>query len=189
MALVTELQQALARAADEPVLYEVRGEQLSACTGHQLLARQRALLAGLRSRGIAPGDRVVLLAHNSLDWVAADMAILAAGALVVPLYTRQSPSELRAMVQDCAPRLIVTDELALAQEIAGSCPVVALSSLGQEPSEELPPPDNDDRRILTLVYTSGTTSSVARGVQLSEGGVHFVLSATSQALDALMAKV
>jgi long-chain acyl-CoA synthetase len=187
MALVAEMQQALALAADKPALYEVHGEELRACSGQQLLDRQRSLLAGLLASGVQPGDRVVLLARNSIDWVAADLAILAAGALAVPLYTRQAPSELRSMVQDCAPRLIITDEPELGREVAGSCSVVQLSELGSMLSAEPVRTDDDDSRVLTLVYTSGTTSSVARGVQLCEGGVRFVLSATSQALDGLMA--
>ena len=48
----------------------------------------------LRSRGLKKGDRCALLAHNGIDWVALDLAIMAEGLIVVPLYARQAPAEL-----------------------------------------------------------------------------------------------
>ncbi len=49
----------------------------------------------LGSRGLKKGDRCALLAHNSIRWVAMDLAIMAEGLIVVPLYARQAPAELR----------------------------------------------------------------------------------------------
>ncbi|MBT7646244.1 MAG: AMP-binding protein, partial [Rhodospirillaceae bacterium] len=47
----------------------------------------RALSAGLRETGVESGDRVVLVAENGTNWVIADLAIIAAGAITVPAYT------------------------------------------------------------------------------------------------------
>ena len=57
--------------------------------GRGLLAQIAQARAFLRKRGLKRGDRCALLAHNSIDWVAADLAIMAEGLIVVPLYARQ----------------------------------------------------------------------------------------------------
>ena len=44
--------------------------------------------------GIEKGDRCALLAPNSIRWVALDLAMMAEGIIVVPLYARQAPAEL-----------------------------------------------------------------------------------------------
>ena len=51
------------------------------------------------------GDRCVLLAANSIDWVALDLAAMAEGIIVVPLYARQAPAELAAMMRDAQPQI------------------------------------------------------------------------------------
>jgi len=48
----------------------------------------------LRSTGIQPGERCGLIAANSIHWIAIDLALMAGGIVVVPLYYRQTPAEL-----------------------------------------------------------------------------------------------
>ena len=55
----------------------------------------------LAARGLKKGDRCALLAPNSIRWVALDLAMMAEGIIVVPLYARQAPAELVAMMQGC----------------------------------------------------------------------------------------
>jgi len=59
--------------------------------------------AFLTQKGLKKGDRCGLLAHNSIRWVAMDLALMAEGLIVVPLYARQAPAELVAMMKDCSP--------------------------------------------------------------------------------------
>src|SRR3954447_26131963 len=99
---MTFLDQIFARlesAADRPLLTEsstsVQGGEL-----RDLITRARAFLS---SRGLRRGDRCALLAPNSIRWVAADLAIMAEGLIVVPLYSRQAPDEMVAMMKDCEP--------------------------------------------------------------------------------------
>src|SRR5438093_7300056 len=70
----------------------------------RLIAQARKFLAGKHLRR---GDRCALLAPNSIRWVAMDLAIMAEGLIVVPLYSRQAAPELVAMMKDCSPSLIV----------------------------------------------------------------------------------
>src|SRR6266571_3787249 len=51
------------------------------------LARKARLVAdGLASLGVKKGDRVAVIGDTSLDWIAADLGIQGAGAIVVPIY-------------------------------------------------------------------------------------------------------
>ena len=55
--------------------------------------------AGLIAQGIEPGDRVGLLAENSVDWLVADLAILSAGAIGVPLHAPLVPGQVAYQLQ------------------------------------------------------------------------------------------
>ena len=85
----------------------------------RLIAQARAFLL---SQGLKKGDRCALLAHNSIDWVAMDLAIMAEGLIVVPLYARQAPAELVAMMKDCSPALICCGDAALRDGILQDWP-------------------------------------------------------------------
>jgi fatty-acyl-CoA synthase len=68
-------------------------------------------LAGrLAGAGVRAGDRVALLAANSLEWVLALHAGLRAGAIVVPLNTRLGRLELERQLAHCEPRVVLADE-------------------------------------------------------------------------------
>lgn len=48
--------------------------------------RVRSLAAGLIATGVAPGDRIGLMAGTSYEWVLCDLAVLTVGAVTVPVY-------------------------------------------------------------------------------------------------------
>lgn len=144
----------------------------------------------LRDRGVGAGDRVVLLAPNSARWAAADLAVLAEGAIVVPMYARQAMAELVEMMRDCEPRLVVVPDDPTAAHVRESwpeaAPVVTLATLfAGEPVEAPPRPLNPEDTV-TIIYTSGT-SGVPKGVMLDVGNVDFMLPVTADRLDRLMA--
>src|SRR5229473_1190646 len=81
----------LQRSAGRVVLREIHGEQFVSVTRGELLEQVCQVRAYLRTAGVRPGDRCALLALNSIHWVAFDLALMAEGLIVVPLYARQSP--------------------------------------------------------------------------------------------------
>src|ERR1700730_16301562 len=96
----------LGAAGDAAILQREGGRGTAQSSARELLhlvARARAFLG---SRGLKKGDRCVLLGHNSIRWVAMDLAMMAEGLIVVPLYARQALVELVAMMKDCSPSLI-----------------------------------------------------------------------------------
>src|SRR6266446_3436592 len=112
----------LKRADGRVVLREIRGDRFASVTGRELLDQIRLVRMFIRSSGVQPGDRCALLAVNSIRWAAFHLALMAEGAIVVPLYSRQAPAELAAMMRDCQPRLIFVSDAALSEGIAQAWP-------------------------------------------------------------------
>src|SRR5580693_10008021 len=97
-------------SGDAIVLQEMRDGQAVSLTARQLLAQVLVARAYLRRLRLKNGDRCALLAYNSMQWVAMDLAIMAEGLTAVPLYARQAPAELVAMMKDCWPSVIACGE-------------------------------------------------------------------------------
>ena len=74
-------------------------------TTAQLADRIRALSLALQSMGIGRGDRVALLSENRWEWVVADFAILAAGAVNVPIHPGLSAPQIAYILKDSGARL------------------------------------------------------------------------------------
>ncbi len=88
-------------------------------------ARAAAIAAGLVAIGIGPGDRVAILAGTIPEWTIADIGILFAGGVVVPVYFTNSPREcLHVLAHSGARAVFCEDDAQLAKidEIRGECP-------------------------------------------------------------------
>jgi long-chain acyl-CoA synthetase len=188
MAFVETFLQHMAAHPARSVVTEMHGDRPVPTDGRafaDLVARARGTL---RDRGVAPGDRVVHVAPNSARWAATDVALLAEGAVAVPMYARQDRGELAWMAQDCGAALVIVHDDALGQELreAGvQAPIVSHEALfGAEPVREAPRSPAPDE-VLTLIYTSGT-SGHPKGVMLTAANVEHMLPIVRDALDRLM---
>ncbi len=160
-------------------------------TGAELLALIAAARTFLRASGLAKGDRCALVAPNSIRWAALDLAILSEGLIAVPLYARQAPAELAAMLLDAGPGLLCCEDATLRDAIAAAwrdAPRVALfddvfANLSSTPSPAPITLTKDD--TVAILYTSGT-SGEAKGVMLTVGNLDHMLSCTKARLDQLM---
>ena len=193
MTFLEQIFASLERSGDAVVLQELRDGQAVSLTARQLLAQVLVARAYLRRLRLKKGDRCALLAHNSMQWVAMDLAIMAEGLTVVPLYARQAPAELVAMMKDCWPSVIACGEKTLADAIVEAWPEAPPSfcfenvfTAGREPAESPALAVTEDE-VVTIIYTSGT-SGEAKGVMLNAGNVGHMLGCTSARLDQLMKK-
>src|ERR1700730_8400205 len=157
----------LRRSADRVVLREIRGEQFVSVTGGELLDLVQRVRGNLRGYGLEPGDRSALLAANSIRWVAVDLALMAEGVVVVPLYSRQAPDEHRAVTKHCQPRLLLVGDASLSEGVARAWPAADASaapprvlfdevlpqSLTPAP-RTAPPHPRRDADLVAIVYTS-----------------------------------
>src|SRR5438874_13720758 len=112
----------LQRSPSRVVLREVHGQQFISKTGAELLNLVESARLWLRSNGIQPGERCGLVAANSIHWIAIDLALMAEGIVVVPLYHRQTAAELAAMLKDCQPRLVLTGNADLSDALGQAWP-------------------------------------------------------------------
>jgi long-chain acyl-CoA synthetase len=192
MTFLQNIFERLHQAGGAPVLREIRHAKIDSVSGEQLLGMVQEARNFLIARGMKKGDRCALLASNSIRWVALDLAMMAEEIIVVPLYSRQAPAELVAMMKDSSPARICCSDAALSAEIKkqwAAAPKFALldSIFAGEAAAPTPPKRHEDSDILTIIYTSGT-SGEPKGVVLNAGNVNHMLECTNARLDQLMSQ-
>jgi len=182
--------QRLESAGDTPILQEIRNGKIVSATASELLELIARARGFTRDSGLTSGDRVAMLAANSIRWAALDLALMAEGIVVVPLYARQALGELAAMVRDSGAKRILCENAELCHAILGTArelpPVSPFDEIFAAPEKKTQPANLlKSADPVTIIYTSGT-SGEAKGVVLSAGNVDFMLSRTTERLDQLM---
>jgi long-chain acyl-CoA synthetase len=192
MNFIEDILHRLNQEPNRPVLREAREGKFSVATCADLLAQIRAARTFIRRSGLNKGDRVGLLAPNSIRWTALDLALTAEGVIVVPLYSRQAPNELVNMLKDCGAAMVCCGDEALRDGLAKNWPDAPPLKLfdevfATEASNEIAdePIKLDDSDVVTIINTPGT-SGEPKGVMLTAGGVTFMLDRTGMRLDQLM---
>jgi long-chain acyl-CoA synthetase len=188
--LIGQIFEQLQAAADTRLLAEIHEGEITGVTGNELLDLVRKARTFIASKGLKKGDRCGLLAANSIRWVAVDLALMAEGLIVVPLYSRQAPAELVAMMKDCTPSLICCGDAALRDAMAQSWSAAPPQFLFDEifagvEGVQLDRPRMGNDSPVTIIYTSGT-SGEAKGVVLTAANVGFMLERTAERLNQLM---
>jgi long-chain acyl-CoA synthetase len=183
----------LNRAADRVVLREVRGEEFVSVSGKQLLEQVAGARAFIRRHGLRAGDRCALLGPNSITWAAIDLALMAEGVIVVPLYSRQAAAELAVMLRDSGPKLLFVGEGELGEAVAQVWPdapprvlfsEAIRSELAPAPGISAAPNPRNDDDLVTIIYTSGT-SGEPKGVCLNMKNLNHMLGCTTGWMDKL----
>ena len=129
--------------------------------------------AALERLGIAAGERVAILCHNSPTFFEVLFACGKAGAILVPLNWRQTSAELAPILVDCGARLLLHDaataELAAALGNAGAVRRIDFAAYETLIGKTKSAPARDTAwptdRIWYLLYTSGTTGKPKAVIQ------------------------
>ena len=162
-----------ARAPDRVAIQEVVGATVTETTFGQLRARSDRFAAGLRARGIGPGDRIGVLLPQSAAVVVAHGAAYKLGAIALPLAGLFGPDALRYRLRDAGARVLVTDaagfekleairadlpdlDLVIRMDGAGAGAVDAEALMAEAPEGFTAVDTRADDPAL-MIYTSGTT--------------------------------
>lgn len=163
----------------------------------QIYQRVRAVSHALHAWGAKKGDRIALISENRWEWAVTDFAILALGAVDVPIYPTLTGEQIAVLLQDAGCRIAVVstrqqfDKLAAVRDRtplerivimdganwpAGAIPFSELignaDSLGsqRDPEFDAIARSVKPEDLATLIYTSGTTGE-PKGVMLTHGNV------------------
>ncbi len=162
--------------------------------------RADAAAAALIERGVKLGDRVAILAENSVNWLTADLAILATGAADVPIHAPSSSAQVEYQIRHSGATVAIVSNRDQAEKIL--CAVDRLPDLRLLVTFQ--PFESDSRLetltweglirfgthqggfgaglvgkreaaierddLATIIYTSGTTGN-PKGVMLSHGNL------------------
>jgi long-chain acyl-CoA synthetase len=121
-------------------------------SGRDLVERVRDLSLGLGAIGMARGDRVALLAESRPEWLLADFAILAAGAVTTPIYPTLSADQVAFILRDSEAAFAIASnaaQLAKVTAAAGSLPSLRAIVL-MDPDGDATAPAAGTVEILTL---------------------------------------
>jgi long-chain acyl-CoA synthetase len=188
------------------LLHKVGGTYHPVSTA-ELVDRVRRLWKGLAGIGVAPGDRVALMAENGPHWPTVDFATLTSGAVLVPIYPTLLPDQAAYIANDCGAKVVIAETR---NHLDG-----LLSQAGELPQVQhfvLIKGQSDDPRVVTLdqliergagvdiaafeararavqpddlatfIYTSGTTGQ-PKGVMLTHRNIASNVAASIPAIE------
>jgi long-chain acyl-CoA synthetase len=104
--LPQRLLEAIDRSASPRAQLCKQGGQWLPISSGELLRRIAALSEELAKLGITQGDRVALFAPNCPEWHVADFAALGLGAVVVPIYFRESAERMAYILANSEAKVI-----------------------------------------------------------------------------------
>ena len=163
------------------------------------------LLSDFLKEKLSKGDRCILLSENRPEWLIADIAIMNAGGVTVPLFTTYSEKDYEYIINDCKPKIcIVSNDIQfkkIKKFISNETTVISFENFNQKIEniknilENKPKKETNDilnnfndeikrKDLACIIYTSGTTGN-PKGVMLSHGGILSNCEGAREILDTL----
>ncbi len=189
--------------ADQPFLNWLKTKEDNFLTWQQVKYNICLLSEHLRE-SLSKGDRCILLSENRPEWLIADIAIMNAGGVTVPLFTTYSEKDYEFIINDCKPKIcIISSDIQfkkIEKFISKETKVISIEnfnekfesietilekkSIGNFESYNNEISRND---LACIIYTSGTTGN-PKGVMLSHGGILSNCEGAQDILNTLLKK-
>jgi len=100
----------VARSPDRVALRHKLGGVWRSRTWREWDVRAREVASALCALGIAPGDRVAICAETRMTWVEADLGIMMAGCVTVPIYPSLRADAVLHVLEDSGARLVIAED-------------------------------------------------------------------------------
>ncbi len=190
-ATINELFERMSHRGATPVAMWKTGSEWREITSQQMYGRVRAVAGLLQNWGIQRGDRVGLVSENRWEWPVVDFAVLAIGAVDVPLYDTTLPDQMGAILRDAGVRAMIVSTRHQYRKLVACGPIPTLEFVGIlddcelenvvnlaevfRCAPDLEQPDaafdallrqTQPEDLATIVYTSGTTGD-PKGVMMT----------------------
>ncbi len=183
--------------ASGAMLYQDESGAWHGISSLDVYGRVRGLAKAFQAWGIERGDRIALLSENRWEWQVTDFAILAIGAVDVPIYPTLTSEQIGELLHDSGARVVVVSTRAMYDKVEPFRGKASLEHIVMMEPVQVPPdavifsmltqsldaktverdPEFDAEVALaqpedlaTLIYTSGTTGE-PKGVMLTHGNI------------------
>ena len=134
----------MGRFSKPALLGRCRGGEVASLSSKEVFERIRDLSLGFAALGVGPGDRVAIVSESRPEWMMCDLAVLAGGGVIVPIYPTLSAGQVRYILEDSGARVAVVStklQLDKLQEVRHQLPALQaivvidqMSTAGVSPS-------------------------------------------------------
>ena len=191
---------------DEVALRAKDGDDWVEVTYRDYAARVAVVTTALEGLGVGPGDRVVLMMRNIIDFHIVDLALLFRGATPISIYNSSSPEQIAYLAGHCKASMAIVEDIGFLErvlkvrdELPDLGTVVVLSDPdhqagddivgrdalfeGHEPADlEAATAHCTPDSLVTVIYTSGTTGP-PKGVMLTHRNIVWTAEGYLRLLD------
>jgi long-chain acyl-CoA synthetase len=102
---------------DAPFLWHKQGDTWVPTSWAETARQVASLAAALKAIGLAPGDRVMLVAENRPEWCVSDLAIMAAGCITVPTYITNTERDHTHIIENSGAKAVIVSTAKLARTL------------------------------------------------------------------------
>lgn len=166
-----QLEQRAAQHPNRVYLVQPKKNQVVRYTWSEILLLVNSVASALRNLGVEPHDRVAILAKNSAEWFIADLAIMRAGAISVPIFSTASSATINYCLAHSSAKVMFIGKLDTPEQQLQGLPE-SVTTIGFDYPEVVAQkrwievcstPVRNDLSInamtdtATIIYTSGST--------------------------------
>ena len=102
----------------KPFLWKKQNGQWLSLSWKETEEKVKQVAAGLKSYGIGPGDKVVIVSENRPEWVISNIAIITLGAITVPAFITNTEEDHRYIIEHSEAKAVIVSNNVLANRIA-----------------------------------------------------------------------